>query len=104
MQGEVSTPDLEGKVEYARFGQFMVFRGDGKVHQWVVRNSFYQDFDVERLSGAGMTEGDYRGPFQVDRDRVLHTPAFRRVSLRLFGIGISLVYICVYCLIHLPRF
>ena len=80
MQGEVSTPDLEGKVEYARFGQFMVFRGDGKVHQWVVRNSFYQDFDVERLSGAGMTEGDYRGPFQVDRDRVLHTPAFRRLQ------------------------
>jgi hypothetical protein len=26
-----------------------------------------------------------------------HAPAFRRVSLRLFGIGISLVY----CLIHL---
>ena len=80
MQGGVSTPDLEGKVEYTRFGQFMVFRGDSKVHQWVVRNSFYQDFDVERLSGAGMTEGDYRGPFQVDRDRVLHTPAFRRLQ------------------------
>jgi hypothetical protein len=28
-----------------------------------------------------------------------HAPAFRRVSLRLFGIGISLVY----CLIHLHK-
>ncbi len=69
-----------GKEEYDRFGQFMVFRDGGKVHQWAVRNSFYQDFDVERLSGSGMTEGDYRGAFQVDRDRVLHTPAFRRLQ------------------------
>jgi hypothetical protein len=29
-----------------------------------------------------------------------HAPAFRRVSLRLFGIGISLVY----CLIHLQPY
>lgn len=42
-------------------------------------NSFYQAFDLERLSGweAG---GDFRTSFQVDRDRVLHTPAFRRLQ------------------------
>ncbi len=58
----------------------MVFTGGGKVHQWAVRNRFYQEFDVERLSGAELRGSDYRGAFQVDRDRVLHTPAFRRLQ------------------------
>lgn len=49
-------------------------------HVWAVRNRFYQDFDLERLSGAGPVEGDFRSPFQIDRDRVLHTPAFRRMQ------------------------
>ncbi|MEI6675605.1 MAG: dNTP triphosphohydrolase [Verrucomicrobiota bacterium] len=42
-------------------------------------NRFYNDFDVERRSG--MSPGDdYRTPFQMDRDRVLHTPTFRRLQ------------------------
>ncbi len=49
-------------------------------HQWAVRNRFYQEFDVERSSGAGIEGGDFRSPFQVDRDRVLHTTAFRRLQ------------------------
>lgn len=44
-----------------------------------MRNRFYQAFDTERISGA-TDEGDFRSPFQVDRDRVLHTPAFRRLQ------------------------
>lgn len=44
-----------------------------------VQNRFYQIFDVERESGKS-DEGDFRTPFQVDRDRVLHTPAFRRLQ------------------------
>ncbi len=42
-------------------------------------NTFYNNFDTERLSDweAG---ADFRTPFQVDRDRVLHTPAFRRMQ------------------------
>ena len=43
-----------------------------------VRNAFYTAFDTERLTGK-TNEGDYRTPFQIDRDRVLHTPAFRRM-------------------------
>ena len=42
-------------------------------------NNFYGQFDVERRSGY-TGEGDYRSPFQIDRDRVLHTPGFRRLQ------------------------
>lgn len=44
-----------------------------------MRNRFYGAFDTERSSGRGPGE-DFRTPFQVDRDRVLHTPAFRRLQ------------------------
>ena len=44
-----------------------------------VQNRFYQSFDLERESGKSY-EGDFRTPFQVDRDRILHTPAFRRLQ------------------------
>ena len=42
-------------------------------------NRFYRDFDVERRAATGAAE-DYRTPFQTDRDRVLHTPTFRRLQ------------------------
>ncbi len=42
-------------------------------------NRFYSAFDTERRSGAS-DGGDYRTPFQMDRDRVLHTPTFRRLQ------------------------
>jgi len=42
-------------------------------------NRFYGGFDTERASGSGMGD-DYRSPFQIDRDRVLHTPTFRRLQ------------------------
>jgi dGTPase len=44
-----------------------------------VPNRFYQAFDTERAGGTDL-ENDFRSPFQVDRDRVLHTPAFRRMQ------------------------
>ncbi len=42
-------------------------------------NRFYGEFDTERRSGY-LDASDYRSPFQIDRDRVLHTPAFRRLQ------------------------
>jgi dGTPase len=42
-------------------------------------NRFYGAFDTERRSGAS-DGNDYRTPFQIDRDRVLHTPTFRRLQ------------------------
>ena len=44
-----------------------------------MRNEFYGHFDTERLSGKS-DGGDFRTPFQIDRDRVLHTPTFRRLQ------------------------
>lgn len=44
-------------------------------------NRFYGDFDTARHSGAGDGD-DYRTPFQIDRDRVLHTPTFRRLQCK----------------------
>jgi dGTPase len=44
-----------------------------------VQNTFYRAFDTERLSGNPDGE-DFRSPFQIDRDRVLHTPTFRRLQ------------------------
>jgi len=43
-------------------------------------NTFYNAFDTERMEDWGSGADDFRTPFQVDRDRVLHTPAFRRLQ------------------------
>ena len=45
----------------------------------VLKNEFYREFDRERLTKKSAGE-DYRSTFQVDRDRVLHTPAFRSLQ------------------------
>ncbi|MDF1740610.1 MAG: dNTP triphosphohydrolase [Verrucomicrobiales bacterium] len=46
-----------------------------------MQNKFYESFDTERIetakTGGG---GDYRTSFQVDRDRIIHTSAFRRLQ------------------------
>ena len=44
-------------------------------------NRFYADFDVECLP-RDRTDGDHRTPFQVDRDRIVYTPAFRRLQAK----------------------
>ena len=44
-------------------------------------NQFYNDFDTTALSGGeGTRPDDYRTPFQIDRDRILYTSAFRRLQ------------------------
>lgn len=42
-------------------------------------NRFYGEFDTERRGKPGDGK-DFRTPFQIDRDRVLHTPAFRSLQ------------------------
>src|SRR6187551_3001077 len=41
-------------------------------------NCFYTAFDVETLGGERKT--DYRGAFQIDRDRIIHAQAFRKLQ------------------------
>jgi len=44
-------------------------------------NQFYHPFDWERLEGPGITiTGENRSPFQIDRDRIIHTSSFRRLQ------------------------
>lgn len=52
---------------------------DGSGQATALKNGFYGEFDRERLSGR-KTEGDYRSPFQIDRDRIMHTPTFRSLQ------------------------
>ena len=43
-----------------------------------MKNSFYTDFDFERLRKS--QREDYRTPFQIDRDRIIHSSEFRRLQ------------------------
>jgi dGTPase len=43
-----------------------------------MENRFYTDFDRE--TWAGERRRDYRTPFQIDRDRIIHSHAFRKLQ------------------------
>lgn len=46
-----------------------------------MENRFYQAFDIERqINPPNIDSKDYRSPFQQDRDRIIHTGAFRRLQ------------------------
>jgi dGTPase len=46
-----------------------------------VPNSFYNDFDVEPLEPVSrQRDGEYRTVFEINRDRIIHTSAFRRLQ------------------------
>ncbi|PKL84346.1 MAG: deoxyguanosinetriphosphate triphosphohydrolase [Ignavibacteriae bacterium HGW-Ignavibacteriae-3] len=44
-----------------------------------MKNKFYTDFDLERLKPSNR-QSDYRSPFQIDRDRIIHSSEFRRLQ------------------------
>src|SRR3954468_6434451 len=44
----------------------------------MTQNRFYTSFDTQPL--AEMRREDYRSPFQIDRDRVIHSHAFRKLQ------------------------
>ena len=43
-----------------------------------MQNRFYNAFDSESLGGG--RKRDYRTPFQMDRDRIIHAHAFRKLQ------------------------
>jgi dGTPase len=45
----------------------------------MANNTFYSDFDTATLDGSDRSPG-YRTEFQVDRDRIIYTSAFRRLQ------------------------
>ena len=46
-----------------------------------MENTFYQPFDFDRIDGElPVNAGEYRTGFQVERDRIIHTSAFRRLQ------------------------
>ncbi len=44
-----------------------------------MKNTFYNDFDFERLKESPRYD-DFRTPFQIDRDRIIHSSEFRRLQ------------------------
>lgn len=54
---------------------------DDRVGGRKMRNRFYNAFDAERGEEyRSAPADDYRTPFQVDRDRIIHSSAFRRLQ------------------------
>ena len=43
-------------------------------------NRFYAEFDFAKKGGGSQREDEYRSAFQIDRDRIIHTSAFRRLQ------------------------
>lgn len=43
-------------------------------------NTFYTDWDREPLGARHLPENEYRSAFEIDRDRVIHSTAFRRLQ------------------------
>lgn len=43
-------------------------------------NRFYSAFDTETLASRRTADGEYRNAFQIDRDRIIHSSAFRRLQ------------------------
>ncbi len=43
-------------------------------------NRFYSDFDYERYGSPPVRPGEYRDPFQIDRDRIIHSSFFRSLQ------------------------
>ncbi len=44
-----------------------------------MKNKFYNTFDYERIE-VSKRGNDYRSPFQIDRDRIIHSSEFRRLQ------------------------
>lgn len=45
-----------------------------------MKNTFYSDFDFAGAANSIARAGEYRTPFELDRDRIIHTSSFRRLQ------------------------
>ncbi len=45
-----------------------------------MKNTFYNDFDLERFPGTPVANSDYRNAFQIERDRIIFSYPFRRLQ------------------------
>lgn len=53
------------------------------------RRIIYRSSEWERYKGGGLKKGDERSPSEIDRSRILHSAAFRRLAgkTQIFGIN-----------------
>jgi dGTPase len=70
----VSAQKLISPKIFAPLAPFAVKKTNRMAH-----NTFYTDFDTATLDGSDRSPG-YRTEFQVDRDRIIYTSAFRRLQ------------------------
>lgn len=54
----------------------------------------YSEYDYERMSSEVRKKGDKRSEFQIDRDRIIHSSAFRRLQAKtqVYGAGLMDFY------------
>jgi dGTPase len=45
-----------------------------------MKNTFYNDFDLERFPATSVADSDYRNAFQIERDRIIFSYPFRRLQ------------------------
>jgi len=45
-----------------------------------MKNTFYNDFDLERFPDTPVAKSDYRNAFQIERDRIIFSYPFRRLQ------------------------
>jgi dGTPase len=57
----------------------MLHNNFAKIRMIKMKNKFYTDWDLERIKES-RRENDYRSPFQIDRDRIIHSSEFRRLQ------------------------
>ena len=46
----------------------------------ILKNTFYTDWDCESIGERHLPENEYRNAFEIDRDRIIHSTAFRRLQ------------------------
>jgi len=65
-------------IRAARIYEFASHRDRLSCRSLIMPNRFYNAFDIECYGAE--RRADYRSPFQIDRDRIIHAHAFRKLQ------------------------